>query len=122
MAFDLIADQRLGRDPRRLLDQRHGEIGNADVTGEPVALDLAQGTERFERDLRIGPMQQQQIDLGQAQPRQAIVRGAFQRPRRKMRRPDFRRQNSSLRLTPEARTPSPTSRSLSYISAVSTWR
>jgi hypothetical protein len=30
--------------------------------------------------------------------------------------------NTWLRAMPDARTPSPTSRSLSYISAVSTWR
>ena len=49
-----------------------------------------QSAERLrQRNLRIGPVQQQQIDLAQAQPHQAIARGALQRPRRKMRRPDF---------------------------------
>ena len=47
MAFDLIADQRLGRDRQRLLDQGHGEIGNADMAGKPVALDLAQRADRL---------------------------------------------------------------------------
>jgi len=41
MALDLIADQRLGgRFPRRL-DQRDVEVGDADVPGQSVTLDLA---------------------------------------------------------------------------------
>ena len=91
MAFDLVADQLFGGKLNRVLDQRYSEIGNADVAGKPVALDLAQRADGFnKRNLRIGPMQQQQIDLGQPQPGQAIPRGALEFARRKMVGPDFR--------------------------------
>ena len=57
---------------------------------QPVALDLAQRAERFrERDLRIGPVQQQQIDFGQPQPHQTFARGALKLPRREMRSARF---------------------------------
>src|SRR5579883_1377476 len=62
------------------------------MAGETVALDLAQRAERLrERDLRIGPVQQEKIDLAHAQPGDRFAGGAFERPRCKMRRPHFRR-------------------------------
>src|ERR1700751_472883 len=60
MAFDLIADQRLGRKLGGFLEKLDREIRHADVAGEPVALDLAQRAERVgKRNLWIGPMEQQ---------------------------------------------------------------
>ena len=57
----------------------------------PSGFTLHNAAERFrERNLRIGPVQQQEIDFAQAQPHQAVVRRTFQRPRCEMRRPDFR--------------------------------
>jgi len=76
--------------PAQALEERDAVVH---LAGEPVALDLAQGAERFgERNLRIGPMQQEQIDLAQAQPHQAVARGALKLARSEMRRPDFRGQ------------------------------
>ena len=58
MAFELIADERLAGCLQSLFEQRHREVGNADVTGKPIVLDLCQRAERFgERNLRIGPVQ-----------------------------------------------------------------
>ena len=57
----------------------------------PSRLTFAQRAKRFrERDLRIGPVQQQQIDFAQAKLRQAFARRALEFTRRKMARPDFR--------------------------------
>ena len=57
---------------------------------QPVALDLAQRADGFgKRDLRIGPMQQQQIDLAQPQPHQAIARRALELARGEMRSARF---------------------------------
>ena len=90
MTFDLIANERLGRKPHRLLDELDGEIGHPDMARQPIALDLAQRAERIgERDLRIGPVQQQQIEFAQAQPAERVARGPFEIARRKMRRPDL---------------------------------
>ena len=61
-------------------------------------------------------MQQQQIDLGKPQPRQAFPGRSFEIVRRKMGGPDLGTlvvTNTSSRLMPDARNPSPTSRSFS---------
>ena len=77
-------------DRQRLLDQRHGEVRHADMARQPVALDLAQRADGVrQRDLRIGPVQQQQVDLAQPQPHQAIARRALELARGEMARPDF---------------------------------
>jgi hypothetical protein len=123
MQLDLIADERLARERHRFLDQRDGEVRHADVAGNARLLDLAKRAERLgERDARVRPMQQEQIDLGKPQPRQAVLRCAFELARRKVRRPDFGGDKHLVALDARARKPSPASRSLSYISAVSIWR
>ena len=68
MVFDLVAHQRLRACRHRLLDQGHGEIRDADMPAPGRAcLTLRQRAQRLrQRHLRIGPVQQQQIDLGQA--------------------------------------------------------
>ena len=91
MVFDLVAHQRLRTRRHRLLDQGHGEIGHADMAREPCLLDPRQRAERLrQRHLRIGPVQQQQVDLGQAQP---CTRLSLGRPLeimgREMRGPDL---------------------------------
>ena len=62
------------------------------------------------------------MDLGRAQPRARLVRGAIELAGRKMRRPNFRGDGHVVALDAGARRPSPTSRSWSDISAVSMWR
>jgi hypothetical protein len=42
-----------------LIEQRYGKVGQADIAGEAIALDLAERAKRFlKRNLRIGPVQQ----------------------------------------------------------------
>jgi hypothetical protein len=60
---------------------------------QPIALDFAQSAKRLgKRDLRIGPVQQQQVDFALAQPHQRVAGSAFECARCEMRRPDIRRQ------------------------------
>ena len=66
-------------------------------------------------------MQQEKIDLA-PQPRQASLRRALQLARREMTRPDFGGDEHVAALDAGCAQPLPTSRSLSYISAVSTCR
>ena len=90
MHLELVADQRLGRQRHRLVEQRDVEIRHADVARHAGLLDLAQRAERFgQRHLRVRPVQQQEIDLGQPQLHQAVLGGAHELARRKMRRPDL---------------------------------
>src|SRR6516225_9866181 len=92
MTFDLVADQGFARQSHGLFDEFNCEIRNADMACQAVTLDLAERAERAaEWNLRIGPMQQQQVHFAQAQPRKAVTRGTFEIARREMRRPDFRR-------------------------------
>jgi hypothetical protein len=74
MILDLVADQRFRTYRHRRLDQGDGEIGHADMPRQPLLFDPRQRAERFDqRHLRVRPVQQQQIDLGQAQPHQAFL-------------------------------------------------
>src|SRR5262249_8335661 len=55
------------------------------------ALDLAERAERVaQRNLRIRPVQQEQIDVRELQPRQARLRGTLELARRKVRWPHLR--------------------------------
>ena len=90
MHLDLIADQRLVCKLHRLFDEGNGKVGYSDVAGETRALDFAQRAERVaQRNVRIGPMQQEQVDFGEPQSRQALLRGTLEIVRSKMRRPDL---------------------------------
>src|SRR5208282_820540 len=91
MALDLIADNWFGGSLQGFLDLRHGEVGYADMTRETLALDAGERAEGFrQRNLRARPMQQQEIDLAEAEPRQTSARGAFKLAGREVRRPDLR--------------------------------
>src|SRR5262245_2708320 len=88
MHLDLIADQRLIRKLHGLFDQRDGEVRYADVAGKPRTLDLAERAECVaQRDLRVGPMQKEQVDAREPQPFQACLRRALEIARRIVRRP-----------------------------------
>jgi hypothetical protein len=83
--LELVAHQRLGRQRRRFVEQRDVEIRHADVARHAGFLDLAKRAERFdERHLRVRPVQQQQVDLGQPQLHQALLGGTQQFPRGKV--------------------------------------
>src|SRR6516165_1606832 len=72
MHLDLVAHQRLLRELHGLLDQRDGEVRHADVARKSHTLDLAERAERVaQRNLRIRPVQQEEIDLRELQPLQA---------------------------------------------------
>src|SRR5215831_1770283 len=61
------------------------------MAGKPRALDLAERAERVaQRDLRIRPVQQEEIDVRELQPRQARLRGMLEFARGKVRRPHLR--------------------------------
>ena len=91
MHLDLIADQRLVRKLHGLFDQRDGEVRYADVAGKSRALDLAEGAERVaQRDLRVGPMQQKQVDVREPQSLQTCLRRALEIAGGKVRRPYLR--------------------------------
>ena len=91
VTFKLIAYQRFAAGLHRLFDLRHAEIGDADVTRKPVALGLDEDADRLgKRKPGTRPVQQQQIDLAQAQPRQTLVHRAIEFARSEMRRPDLR--------------------------------
>jgi hypothetical protein len=101
MEFDLIADQRLRAGRDRLFDQSHGKIRNADVPRQTDFLDIRQRTQGLlQRHPRIGPMQQQQIDLGKMQLAQAFSGGALKIVRREMRGPDLGRHEHIVALDP----------------------
>src|SRR5215468_1920531 len=91
MHLDLVAHQRLLRELHGLLDQRDGEVRHADVARKSHTLDLAERAERVaQRNLRIRPVQQEQIDLRELQPLQARLRGTLEVAGGKVRRPHLR--------------------------------
>ncbi len=74
MILDLIADQRRGTFCHSLLDQPHREIRHADVPRQTEFLGLYKPAQRLlQRYMRIGPMQQQEIDFGHPKPDKAVL-------------------------------------------------
>ena len=64
MILRLQGDQRLGAERDRLVEQRDVEIGDADMARQPLPLGLGQRRHGFfERDRRIGPVHQQEVDV-----------------------------------------------------------
>jgi len=60
------------------------------MAGQSLALDPRQRAQRIrERHLRVRPMQQQQVDLGHAQPRQALLGGSLEIVRLEVGGPDL---------------------------------
>ena len=111
MPLDLVGDDRLGRKLHRLLDQRDGEVRDADVAREALLLHLAHRAHRLgERNLRVRPVDQQQVHVRDAQVRQALLHGALERRRGASSVcGTLVVMNTSSRFTPEACSPSPTS-------------
>jgi hypothetical protein len=73
MIFDLIAQQIDLQLLDRFAQQRHREVADPDIpcpTGRPHRFQRPQGL--GQRNARIGPMDQQQIDIIRAQPAQAV--------------------------------------------------
>src|SRR6476620_5264243 len=90
MHLDMIA-YRLLCQPRRFVDQGDGEIRNPDMARKPHSLDLAERAERLaQRDLRVRPVQQQEIDLRKLQPRQTLLDRTLEFARGEVRRPYLR--------------------------------
>src|SRR5262249_35824859 len=88
---DLIADQRLLRKLHGLFDQRDGEVRHPDMAGKPPALYPAERAERVApRDLRIRPVQEEEMDGGGLEPRPARLGRTLEVARGKVRRPNLR--------------------------------
>ena len=74
MVLDLLGRERLGGQPPGLGQQRAGEVGQADMPRQPVALDAVQCADAFgERDRGIGPVKQQQVDLRHPELAEALL-------------------------------------------------
>src|SRR5665811_1998072 len=94
MALDLVADQRFAGDLVGLVEQGHSEIRNADLTRVARAFHLGHGAERFgKRHARVRPVDQQEVDDVEPQPRQAFLHRALKIARRQQRRLDLRRDH-----------------------------
>ena len=90
VAFDLVADQRLGGRLHRLLDQRHGKIRNANLPHEAFVLQFGHGAQRLgERHARVRPMDQQQVDNIEPQLDQTFLDRTFEVMRRQPLRRHF---------------------------------
>ncbi len=90
MPLDLVDDQRFGREFHRVVDQGDGEVRHADVLRQPCSLHLTQRADGIrERNARVGPVDKEEIDLRQAQARQAFRGRALQLASSEMIRPDF---------------------------------
>ena len=102
MVFDLIAHQRFRTGGRSLVNQRDGKIRNADMSGHAEPFHMRERPQCFrQRHVRVGPVQQQQVDFGKPQPGQALLGGAFEIVRREMVGPDFCRDENVV--APEPR-------------------
>ena len=124
MILGLQRHQRLGAELDRLIEQRDVEVGDADVPRQPLPLGLGQRRHGFgERNLRVRPVHQQEIDIVDLERGEALV----DRLREGVGAQIFVRltlvvRKMSPRGTPEARIASPTARSVPYFQAVSMWR
>ena len=90
MDFDLQRGERLGRRACRFVEHGDVEIRHPDIFREPGLFDLAQRADRLrQRNLRVGPVDQQQIDPRQTEPLQAFIDRALEIARRQAVEPDF---------------------------------
>src|SRR5499426_673714 len=77
--LDLVGDQRLARQLGGLLDQRHREVGDANMARLAGALGADQGVERLlQRHVLVGPVDQQEVDAGQFQALETFVDRALE--------------------------------------------
>ena len=84
--FDLVVDQRLGRESHRFVHERRREIRHADVAGKPRLFILHNaGIVSRQRNTRIGPVDQQQVDVCELELDQALLGGVLEIARRQMR-------------------------------------
>ena len=113
MVLDLIAEQIGAMLFNRFPKQSDREVADADVTRLARSLDFGQRLETVaKRDLGIGPVDQQQIDMIGAQLCQAFIDRALQIAGSDVIVPDLGRRKMSSRATPELASATPTSSSL----------
>src|SRR5262249_14518995 len=99
------------------------EICNPDMARKPLPFGLGERGNGFaERDLRVWPMHEQEIDEVDAESLQALSTERAKSPARRYSCDTLVVGKISSRRTPEARMPSPTPRSVPYFQAVSIWR
>jgi hypothetical protein len=77
--FALVGDERLGGELHRLLDHGGREIGDADMARHAATLCERQALQAVaKRDLVVGPVDQQQVDLVEAKALEAGFGGTLQ--------------------------------------------
>ena len=124
MVLGLQVDQRLRTEPDRLVEQRDVEVRNSDMARQALPLGLGErGHRLLERNIRVRPMHQQEIDEVDAEILQALVdrAGEVVGAQIFMRHLGGQRK-SRCAARRAARMPSPTLRSVPYFQAVSMWR
>src|SRR5215468_2549863 len=101
MHFELLVDQRLLGEPRRLVEQRDVEVGDADMLRLALALDLVEERDRLaERHARARPVDQQEIDPRHPELLEALVNRALEVDGAELVPPDLRREEHVLALDP----------------------
>ena len=79
MHFDLVRHQRLTCHLHGFIEHRGSEIGDADMTRQPLALERAERRDALrERDLRAGPMDEQQVHRRKPERLEAVIESAFE--------------------------------------------
>jgi len=108
MHLDLIGDERLTRKRYRLLDQRDGEVGDADMARAAIALDPRQRAKRIgERYFRIRPVDQQEVEGRHAELAETLIDRAFKVARRQAVVPYLGDEKNLLALDPGGGEPLP---------------
>ena len=84
VVLDLVGEH--GRELERLLQQAGGEVRHADLPHAPVVPEPVQRAERLlQRHLRVRPVQQQQVDVVDAEPLERLLGVALDQLRRGVR-------------------------------------
>ena len=82
MVFDLVGDDRLGRQPHRLGERGDREVRDADMARQAAALGVAERAHALaDGNGGIGPVDEQKVDLSRARaasdsPRPIVCSGA----------------------------------------------
>ena len=117
MELDLVGEDR--RERQRLAQHPGGDVRDPEVPHQPCLAQLGERAKRLrERDVVVGPVQQQEVDVLDLQPLERSLGRRADAVGGELVTPQLRLRKSSLRGTPPATRPLPTSDSFSYACAV----